>query len=45
MEKVQVVAEQVLRVVRDLANDPNATERRGPPKPVLNPFPGQVWPE
>lgn len=44
MEKVRVVGQQVLRVVRDLANDERPAERRGPAKPVVNPFPGRVWP-
>lgn len=44
MEKVRVVGQQVLRVVRDLANDERPAERRGPAKPTVNPFPGRVWP-
>jgi hypothetical protein len=45
LPKVERVAEQVVRVVRDLANDPNARERRGPPSQELNHYPGQVWPD
>lgn len=44
LEKVEVVSRQVLRLVRDLANDPQAAERRGPARATLNPYPGQVWP-
>ncbi len=44
LEKVRVTARQVFRLVRDLANDPSAKEKRGPAKAELNPFPGRVFP-
>lgn len=43
LEKVRVVAQQVLRLVSDLGNDTQSAERRGPPKASLNHFPGRVW--
>jgi hypothetical protein len=44
MAKVETVARLVLRIVCDLANDPAPVEKRGAPDPVLNAYPGEVWP-
>lgn len=45
IKKLQITGKMVVRLVRDLANDLLPKERRGTPKPHLNPDnPGQVWP-
>lgn len=44
LEKVRVTGQLALRVVRDLANDADAKEKRGTPRPTLNTYPGRVWP-
>ena len=44
MEKVEVAARLACEIARDLATDPEPTERRGPPKARLNHYSGKVWP-
>lgn len=44
LDKVRVVAQDALRLVCDLGNDPKPAEKKGPAAAVLNPYQGRVWP-
>jgi hypothetical protein len=44
LPKIKRVTQQALKVVRDLATDPDPRERLGPAAVSLNHFPGEVWP-